>query len=83
MSGIYLGEIIALVILIAGIFVGLTGSYILLRHFHRKWYWDDEVRKNALLKDAMRNAGIGFEVGPDGFVRPIDTTTRTSGRAQD
>ena len=83
MSGVYLGEIIALVILIAGIFMGLTGSYILLRHFHRKWYWDDEVRKNAMLKDAMRNAGIQFEVGPDGFVRPVEEVSpRTSNRSR-
>lgn len=84
MSGVYLGEIIAFVIGTAGLILGLAGAYLLIRHVHRKWYWEDEVRKNAMLRAAFKEAGIAFEVNDDGFVSPLTASTpRSSGRARD
>lgn len=60
-----------------------VGLYLLVRHFHRKWYWEDENRKATMLQDAMKEAGIGYEVNPGGSVRPLgQPSPRTSGRAR-
>lgn len=60
-----------------------TGTYLLIRHYHRKWYWEDEERKAEILRDAMREAGISYEVNGSGQVRPTGAPNpRTSGRAR-
>lgn len=75
--------------LLVGIFavtlftVLITSAYLLIRHYHRKWYWEDEEHKAELLRDAMREAGISYEVDSAGQVRPTGAPNpRTSGRAR-
>jgi hypothetical protein len=85
MGAVFLSEIIALVILIVGVMMGGAGCYLLLRHFHRKWKWEDEVHKNQLLREAMQQAGLRYEVNDKGFVQPLGGASepRSSGRAHD
>jgi hypothetical protein len=54
----------------------LTGLYLLVRHFHRKWKWQDQVNENAMRRAILEEADIQFEVGPDGFVRPVKRKER-------
>ena len=84
MSAVYLGEIIALILFVVAVIMGGAGAYLLIRHFHRKWYWEDEDRKNRMLKDAMRQAGIDYIVDDGGKATPTGgPRPRSSGRSAD
>lgn len=54
----------------------LTGLYLLIRHYHRKWWWQDQVNENAMRRAILEEADIQFEVAEDGFVRPIKRSER-------
>lgn len=45
----------------------LTGFYLLIRHYHRKWRWQDRVNANTISQAALDDATC--EVAPDGQVR--------------
>ena len=79
---LYLSEILALVIFVIAVIIGIAGAYLWIRHWHRKWYWEDEDRKRVMLREAMREANIDYTVDEDNVVRPIrPREPRTSGRA--
>lgn len=80
---LYLSEILALVIFAVAVIVGIATAYLVIRHWHRKWYWEDEDRKAIMLREAMHEAGINYTVDPSGEVRPIGSReVRTSGRSR-
>lgn len=54
----------------------LTGLYLLVRHFHRKWKWQDKVNENAMRRAILEEADVQFEVAPDGFIRPVQRARR-------
>lgn len=62
----FLGVVILLAT--AGCF---TGLYLLIRHYHRQWWWQDRVNENELRKAIMEEADVQWEVAPDGFIRPV------------
>lgn len=61
---------IKLIILLLVIVVGMTtaiGLYLLIRHYHRKWSWQDRVNANTITQASLDDATC--EVLPDGQVR--------------
>lgn len=79
----FLSEIIGLVIFVVAVILGIAAAYLVIRHWHRKWYWEDEDRKAIMLRQAMHEAGISYTVDDSGGVRPLGTREpRTSGRAR-
>jgi hypothetical protein len=65
----------------------LTGFYLLIRHYHRKWAWQDRVNANTISQAALDDATC--EVTPDGQVlhtgrldaaRASQRAARVSGR---
>lgn len=54
----------------------LTGLYLLVRHFHRRWKWQDKVNENAMRRAVLEEADVQFEVAPDGFIRPVPRSQR-------
>ena len=64
---------VLLLVATSGVF---TGLYLLVRHYHRKWWWQDQVNENALRRAILEEADIQFEVAPDGFVRPVKRSVR-------
>ena len=64
---------VLLLLAVSGSFVGL---YLLIRHYHRKWWWQDQVNENAMRRAIMEEAEIQFEVNEEGFVRPVKRSDR-------
>lgn len=61
---------IKLIVLLLVIVLGLAtavGLYLLIRHFHRKWRWQDRVNANTITQASLDDATC--EVLPDGQVR--------------
>lgn len=61
---------IKLIVLLLVIVMGLAtavGLYLLIRHFHRKWRWQDRVNANTITQASLDDATC--EVLPDGQVR--------------
>lgn len=61
---------VKLIVLLLVIVVGLAatvGLYLLIRHFHRKWGWQDRVNANTITQASLDDATC--EVLPDGQVR--------------
>ena len=59
----------------------LTFLYLMVRHFHRKWRWQDKLNENALRKAILEEADVQFEVATDGFIRPVKRSERRRGSA--
>ena len=78
-----MGQVVGLALAIL-LFAGIgTGLYLLIIHFHRKWYWEDEDRKRVILREAMRDAGIDYTVDDHGRATPTGRSSpRTSNRAK-
>lgn len=58
-----------LIVLLLVIVVGLAlavSLYLLVRHFHRKWRWQDRVNANTITQAALDDATC--EVASDGQV---------------
>lgn len=53
-----------------------TFLYILVRHFHRQWYWQDKVNENNIRRNLMDELDIQYEVDEKGFVRPVSRKDR-------
>lgn len=67
------------IILILGAFAGialLTGLYLLVRHYHHRWKWQNRVNENRIRQAILEEADVQFEVAPDGFVRPVQRRRR-------
>lgn len=45
----------------------VVALYLLIRHFHRKWRWQDRVNANTITQASLDDATC--EVLPDGQVR--------------
>lgn len=54
----------------------LTGLYLLIRHYHRHWRWQDKVNENAMRRAVLEEADVQFEVASDGFIRPVKRSDR-------
>lgn len=54
----------------------LTGLYLLVRHYHRQWKWQDKVNENAMRRAILEEADVQFEVAQDGFIRPVRRSER-------
>lgn len=54
------------VCIVISVFVGL---YLVVRSFHRKWRWQDQVNENNLRRAILEEIDVQWEVAPDGFVR--------------
>lgn len=54
----------------------LTGLYLLVRHFHHKWKWQNKVNENRMRQAVLEEADVQFEVAPDGFIRPVQRSRR-------
>jgi hypothetical protein len=67
----YLGEIISLAVFVVIVFAGCVGLYLILRTYHRRWKWQDEVNRNNMRRELLNELDIKYEVDADGFVRPI------------
>lgn len=59
-------KLIVLLLVIVAVLGVVVGSYLLIRHFHRKWSWQDRVNANTITQAALDDATC--EVAPDGQV---------------
>lgn len=50
--------------------------YLVIRHFHHKWKWQDKVNEDKLRKSILSEFDIQYEVDDKGFVRPQKRSER-------
>lgn len=67
----YLGEIISAAVFCLIFCSGCVGLYLIIRHFHRRWHWQDEVNLNNMRRALMQELDIAYEVDEKGFVKPV------------
>jgi len=67
----YMGEIIALAVFSVIFCGGWVGLYLIIRQFHRKWHWEDQVHENTIRKELMNELAIQYEVDDKGFAQPV------------
>lgn len=64
-------------VIIAAVFVSLlTSLYLVVRHFHHKWKWQDAVNENAIRRAVLDEMDVQWEVSPDGYVRAVKRSER-------
>lgn len=59
-------KLVVLLLVIVAVLGVVVGSYLLIRHFHRKWSWQDRVNANTITQAALDDATC--EVTSDGQV---------------
>lgn len=64
----YLGEIISLAVFVTVVLAGCVGLYLVIRSFHRKWKWEDQVHENAIRKGILEELDVQYEVDKDGII---------------
>lgn len=64
------------VVIITTFICVMVGLYLLVRHFHRKWKWQDTVNENAIRRAVLDEMDVQWEVSPEGFVRPVKRSER-------
>lgn len=60
-------KLIVLLLVIVLALGTVVALYLLIRHFHRKWRWQDRVNANTITQASLDDATC--EVLPDGQVR--------------
>lgn len=72
-------KVFVLLFLIVAVPATAVSLYLLIRHFHRKWRWQDRVNANTITQASLDDATC--EVLPDGQVRHSGILNdRTRGR---
>lgn len=59
-------KLIVLLLVIVSVLATTVALYLLIRHFHRKWKWQDRVNANTITQAALDDATC--DVRPDGQV---------------
>lgn len=71
-----MGKLILVGIAIAAVPILLTALYLIIRHFHRKWKWQDKVNENNIRRALLDEMDVQYEVAPDGFIRAVKRSER-------
>lgn len=71
-----MGKLLLIIFLAFALPTALTALYLLIRHFHRKWKWQDVANENAIRRAMLEEVDIQFEVADDGFIRPMKRSDR-------
>lgn len=71
-----MGKVIVLGLATALAPILITALYLLVRHFHRKWKWQDRVNENSIRQALLDEMDVQWEVDTEGFIRPVKRSAR-------
>lgn len=67
---------VGLVVFMMFAFSLLVGLYLLVRHFHHKWKWQNKVNENNIRRAVLEEIDVQYEVGENGFIRAVKRAER-------
>lgn len=62
---------VGLVVVVMFAFSMMVGLYLIVRHFHHKWKWQNKVNENNIRRSLLEEIDIQWEVDPNGFIQPV------------
>ena len=66
-------------VLIMIVAIVATTLYLVIRHFHRKWWWQDKVNESRMRQAVLDEFNVQYEVDEQGVIRPTRKREPTIG----